>query len=1041
MKRGDLGDGKRDGDGDGSSEGPCGCTADEVARKVIEAYEALGGRGKPQGQEWTCVAGVVACTCTDTGIRQEGVATSGKRGKRVATCNMEVVCLATGTKCTGLDRILPDGSVVHDCHAEVLTRRALRLHLWREVGGIVGCLSKATGEIEEKRKREGEHEEGGGEEDTATACAAAVASSSASMKGGMEADFCPVEQQGGAEKGGEGTQGISSSSSSYHANCPTLDSVAALLKTFVSKIGPGVGSKGGTGADCAPSSRAASSVAVPETSPLPPLPLLEVVLERPLPSVGGGGGGGGGGGRQMRKYSSDDLVSLFSSLSFRLRLRKDVRLHFYVSQVPCGEAALVPLPLVEPSFVQSSLSLSLCAGEVQGGRGVSGRNKGTGRAKEGEGSPGRDPKRESGEGDGFLAGGVGETGEGRESEEDTEGRDRERGKMEVSEGKKGVERRTEEKGREKGRGSGREEDVWRTGAKVAFGEEEDPREEGGNFHGRGRLRWKAGRSDLPPRRRTVSFSCSDKLRRWGGLGWQGGILSGVLGRRLALRVSRSRRAERTTRKTFRRGGEGSEQAIVELERGLRSYGVFCRIVSSPGEGSFCSAESSVPISTLVIGGAVFDSKLAKECLVPRTEVPSETRSVRIARTSVVFPRSREAMASEACPPLGRGGKRAKEEKHVDYVDASAFMATDEQGGIGEREKGSGFPPPQSSPSPAAGTSIVWLTASSAIASPCCRFALADFIVSQTGRRHGVKGGKAKKEKTQQEQGVNGKWAVSANQREKTAKSKDTEGVPVSSLLNASPFPPTTTPVLPPHAPMVSKAFTARLATLILSALTPSEKNSPHLPSGLGRQSSPDLSRVSGKRKHEDGDVDRGDVGASDCAPEKEEDRLLKRARGCIADPTDTPTGTDFLQPTGTESQKVGLDGGNFSSQEGSSNRFTYMALKNLGEHYQKAKRTFSLQGGLSGRPLSSVSVLERGSEEDEGTGEVDWECRDGVRDGRADRGGGSEPSLLGKTCPRWPRKVGLPSDHPFVLNSDPGFSFDAFEVDQFPAHFVLDFVT
>jgi len=39
--------------------------------------------------------------------------------------NLSVVSLATGTKCLGENELSLDGGLVHDCHAEVLSKRSL----------------------------------------------------------------------------------------------------------------------------------------------------------------------------------------------------------------------------------------------------------------------------------------------------------------------------------------------------------------------------------------------------------------------------------------------------------------------------------------------------------------------------------------------------------------------------------------------------------------------------------------------------------------------------------------------------------------------------------------------------------------------------------------------------------------------------------------------------------------------------------------------------------------------------------------------------
>eukprot|EP00397_Hematodinium_sp_SG-2012_P009856 GEMP01009953.1.p1 GENE.GEMP01009953.1~~GEMP01009953.1.p1 ORF type:complete len:493 (+),score=118.19 GEMP01009953.1:26-1504(+) len=79
--------------------------ADVVARLVLEKYDKLPQRGKPQGREWTVLCGIV--------------------GERAG-----VVSLATGTRCIG-QKLLKEGQGyrLHDCHAEVLCKRAFQRYV------------------------------------------------------------------------------------------------------------------------------------------------------------------------------------------------------------------------------------------------------------------------------------------------------------------------------------------------------------------------------------------------------------------------------------------------------------------------------------------------------------------------------------------------------------------------------------------------------------------------------------------------------------------------------------------------------------------------------------------------------------------------------------------------------------------------------------------------------------------------------------------------------------------------------------------------
>eukprot|EP00903_Cladosiphon_okamuranus_P009780 g9297.t2 len=116
--------------------------ADRIASAVIEQYDSLRPRGKPQGREWTVLAGIVAqdtrkkCCAAATGGKPSSAASSSLSRSSACSC-LRVITLATGNKCVGRDKITDDGSVVHDSHAEVLARRALLLRLWKELHLLV----------------------------------------------------------------------------------------------------------------------------------------------------------------------------------------------------------------------------------------------------------------------------------------------------------------------------------------------------------------------------------------------------------------------------------------------------------------------------------------------------------------------------------------------------------------------------------------------------------------------------------------------------------------------------------------------------------------------------------------------------------------------------------------------------------------------------------------------------------------------------------------------------------------------------------------
>ena len=92
-------------------------TPDAIAGLVHAQYTKLPKTGKPQPSEWTVLAGVVLCRGDDSNP------------------SLEVVALGTGTKCLTATQIASDtaGECVHDGHAEVCARRALRAYLLSEL--------------------------------------------------------------------------------------------------------------------------------------------------------------------------------------------------------------------------------------------------------------------------------------------------------------------------------------------------------------------------------------------------------------------------------------------------------------------------------------------------------------------------------------------------------------------------------------------------------------------------------------------------------------------------------------------------------------------------------------------------------------------------------------------------------------------------------------------------------------------------------------------------------------------------------------------
>eukprot|EP01130_Rhizamoeba_saxonica_P008619 TRINITY_DN3487_c0_g1_i3.p1 TRINITY_DN3487_c0_g1~~TRINITY_DN3487_c0_g1_i3.p1 ORF type:complete len:286 (+),score=51.81 TRINITY_DN3487_c0_g1_i3:27-884(+) len=91
---------------------------DHAANAVLELYDSLGKKGKPHGKEWVVVSGIVLKT------------------QHVDDYDLEVLSLGTGNKCMSSTKLSGLGDVIHDSHAEVISKRAFRLFLYQEIHGL-----------------------------------------------------------------------------------------------------------------------------------------------------------------------------------------------------------------------------------------------------------------------------------------------------------------------------------------------------------------------------------------------------------------------------------------------------------------------------------------------------------------------------------------------------------------------------------------------------------------------------------------------------------------------------------------------------------------------------------------------------------------------------------------------------------------------------------------------------------------------------------------------------------------------------------------
>jgi len=96
--------------------------ADTVRAAVLDRYSALPqtGKARDDGSEWTALAAFL--------VSVDAASASGR-----GLLAPRVIALGTGTKCVGASGRCASGTVVHDCHAEVVARRALLCYIYEQL--------------------------------------------------------------------------------------------------------------------------------------------------------------------------------------------------------------------------------------------------------------------------------------------------------------------------------------------------------------------------------------------------------------------------------------------------------------------------------------------------------------------------------------------------------------------------------------------------------------------------------------------------------------------------------------------------------------------------------------------------------------------------------------------------------------------------------------------------------------------------------------------------------------------------------------------
>lgn len=106
----------------------------KIGQIVYDFYSSLPKNGKCQEHEWTVLSAIL--------IEDKDH-------------NCSVVSLGTGTKCLSSNKLNPNGVLVNDCHAEIVTRRNFIVYLLREVEKSMNGDSTSIFEYNNEKKKYG----------------------------------------------------------------------------------------------------------------------------------------------------------------------------------------------------------------------------------------------------------------------------------------------------------------------------------------------------------------------------------------------------------------------------------------------------------------------------------------------------------------------------------------------------------------------------------------------------------------------------------------------------------------------------------------------------------------------------------------------------------------------------------------------------------------------------------------------------------------------------------------------------------------------